>query len=351
MRTANNRDTWVTNPATENDTELYLKPNGEKYQLKFSRTLSTNFLEEKMTANLLKNSHMGVNFYNPITREYTITRHRDGEQGLQRIIARLYCQDTRINPKKAWKTFNKDHTTNAMKANSKDNSLHCYTAENSWPELGMIPSKLSNFSNVPANLTSLTVRNMRRMYFCYNDPGHHDQWVAKKNGHPFSNQGLVGLAKGLGLPCCDKHPTGCGRSLRENNIVKVDTSHCLLLHNCIWAVPVKVWHGSGFGCVVGFVKVLFDQLDLVGNRVAIVKRINFDDFMYQTQAANHAVWIGKKCHGVVEAYFLDGVHAGCSEDVLESEFAGGDFSNDLDDPNDSDSYDEDGDEDGDEASA
>ena len=114
---------------------------------------------------------------------------------------------------------------------------------------------------------------------------------------------------------------------------------------------MKVWHGSGFGCVVGFVKVLFDQLDLVGNRVAIVKRINFDDFMYQTQAANHAVWIGKKCHGVVEAYFLDGVHAGCSEDVLESEFAGGDFSNDLDDPNDSDSYDDNGDEDGDEASA
>jgi hypothetical protein len=54
----------------------------------------------------------------------------------------------------------------------------------------------------------------------------------------------------------------------------------------------------------------------------------------------------------VEAYFLDGVHAGCSEDVLESEgFAGGDFSNDVDDPNDTDSYDEDGDdEDGEEAS-
>jgi hypothetical protein len=29
-----------------------------------------------------------------------------------------------------------------MKANSKDNSLNCYTAESSWPALGMIPSKL-----------------------------------------------------------------------------------------------------------------------------------------------------------------------------------------------------------------
>jgi hypothetical protein len=292
---------------------------------------------------------MGVNFFNPISREYICTRHRDGEQGLQRTIARLYCQDPRNNPKNPWKTFNKDHTTNAMKANSKDNSLNCYTAESSWPALGMIPSKLSNFSNVPPNLTSHTARNMRRMYFCYNDPGHHDQWMAKENSQPFTNQGLVGLAKGLGLPCCDKHKTGCGRSLRVNNIVKVDTSHCLLLHNCIWVVPVKVWHGSGFGCVVGFVKVLFDQLDLVGNRVAVVKRINFDDFMYQTQAANHAVWIGKKCHGVVEAYFLDGVHAGCSEDVLESEgFAGGDFSNDVDDPNDSESDGDD--EDGESAS-
>jgi hypothetical protein len=66
---------------------------------------------------------------------------------------------------------------------------------------------------------------------------------------------------------------------------------------------VKVWNGAGFGCIVGFVKVIFDQLDLVGNRLAVVKRINFDDFNYETQAAAAAPWIGKCCHGVVEAFF------------------------------------------------
>jgi hypothetical protein len=119
----------------------------------------------------------------------------------------VYCQETRHNPKNPWRTFNRDHTTYAMKANSKDNSLNCYTAESSWPALGMIASKLSNFSNVPPNLTSHTTRNMRRMYFCYNDAGHHDQWMAKKSGHAFTNQGLGGLARGLGLPCCNKHPS------------------------------------------------------------------------------------------------------------------------------------------------
>jgi hypothetical protein len=61
MRTANNRDTWVTNLATEDDTPLFRKPNGEKYHLKFHRTLSSNFFEEKLTANLKVNAFMCVN--------------------------------------------------------------------------------------------------------------------------------------------------------------------------------------------------------------------------------------------------------------------------------------------------
>jgi hypothetical protein len=46
--------------------------------------------------------------------------------------------------------------------------------------------------------------------------------MAKKNGHLSTNQGLAGLAKSLGLPCSEKHPSGCGHSLCVSNIVKVD---------------------------------------------------------------------------------------------------------------------------------
>jgi hypothetical protein len=61
---------WVTNLATEDDTPLFKKPNGEKYQLKMSRTLSSTFFDEKLPATLMGNAFMGVNFFNPITREY-----------------------------------------------------------------------------------------------------------------------------------------------------------------------------------------------------------------------------------------------------------------------------------------
>jgi hypothetical protein len=54
---------------------------------------------------------MGVNLFNPTTREFICTCHHDAEQGLQKTIARLYCQETSQHPKKAWKTFNQDHTT------------------------------------------------------------------------------------------------------------------------------------------------------------------------------------------------------------------------------------------------
>jgi hypothetical protein len=353
MRTATKRESWVTNLAEEVDTPLFVKSNGQQYQPKMSRALSSGFFEEKLHLLLSGDMCMAVNFFNPMTREYMITHHHDGEQGLQRLLARIYCQDPRTQKKKEYKTFNRDHTTMVMRANSKDNSLNCYSVESSWPALGMQASKLSNFSNVPPNLANHRNRNLRRIFFCYNAADHHNEVMATKKGHPFSAGKVVNLAKNLGLPCCKKHPYGCGRSLRVSNIVKVDTSHCLLLNNIIWVVPVKVWNGAGFGCIVGFVKVIFDQLDLVGNRLAVVKRINFDDFNYETQAAAAAPWIGKCCHGVVEAFFLDGVHAGCSKDILDDDhqLPGRDFKFHGDDPNDEDSVDEDEGDDGDEASA
>ncbi len=136
-------------------------------------------------------------------------------------------------------------------------------------------------------------------------------------GRPYSPEKIEGLAKTIGLPCCDLHPGGCGRSLQKGNIVRVDASRCLLIKNLIWVVPVKKLGSNGFTCTVGFAKALIDQLDIIGNRLAIVRRINFDDYMYKSQKAKLAPWIGKCCHGSAEAYFLDGVHAGIGKEIVE----------------------------------
>jgi hypothetical protein len=63
---------------------LFKKPNGEKYQLKMSRTLSSTFFDDKLPATLQVNAFLCVNFFNPITREYICTRHRDAEQSLKK---------------------------------------------------------------------------------------------------------------------------------------------------------------------------------------------------------------------------------------------------------------------------
>ena len=62
--------------------------------------------------------------------------------------------------------------------------------------------------------------------------------------------------------------------------------------------------------------------------------MNFDNFNYETQASKNTPWIGKSCHGVGEAYFLDGVHGGCSKDVLDPDW-GVEEQGDLKEPNDS----------------
>jgi hypothetical protein len=73
MRTANNRDTWVTNLATEDDTPLFKKPNGEKYQLKMSRTLSSTFFDDKLPATLQVNAFLCVNFFTSILSQGNIS--------------------------------------------------------------------------------------------------------------------------------------------------------------------------------------------------------------------------------------------------------------------------------------
>ncbi len=207
-----------------------------------------------------------------------------------------------------------------MKANSKDSSRDEYSVEFSWSVVGPPYSKYSNFGNLAPALDNPLTMNMSRFYITHVDAGHHEKHVAKMSGRPFSSGKIDNLAKTFGLPCCDLHKDGCGQSLRPRDIVRVDASRCFLMKNFIWVVPVLKLGSNGFTCTVGFAKVIIDQLHLIGNRIAIVRRINSDDHMYVSQKAKRAPWIGKCCHGSAEAYFLDGVHVGIGEEIVEHNY-------------------------------
>ena len=111
------------------------------------------------------------------------------------------------------------------------------------------------------------------------------------------------IAKSLGLrPCqsCPRsHDVGCGNYLEVGDIVKVDAMDCILLNAMIWAVGVRKYDNKGgFGCKVGYMKCLVDQLNLFGNRIGRVVSKNADIPMYSTQKNDEAVWMGKSCHGI-----------------------------------------------------
>jgi hypothetical protein len=92
-------------------------------------------------------------------------------------------------------------------------------------------------------------------------------------------------------------------------IVKVDATECYLIQGLVWLVAVRSYDRTTneFKCTVGWVKCLYNQLHLVGNRIAMIKAVTHDDYKYHTQISNKATWMGKCCMGAAEAWFLDGL--------------------------------------------
>ena len=70
-------------------------------------------------------------------------------------------------------------------------------------------------------------------------------------------------------------------------------------------MPVKRWNEGKFEETVGYIKCIYNQLHLFGNRTAVIQSVNCDDYMWGTQKDKNAVWPGKSCHGVSEAWFND----------------------------------------------
>lgn len=74
---------------------------------------------------------------------------------------------------------------------------------------------------------------------------------------------------------CPLHPDGCGASLSLGDVVVVNTTLCIF-HSASWMIPVTKLDSVGaMTCTVGYIKVLCDQISLVGNRVGVVARMQF----------------------------------------------------------------------------
>jgi hypothetical protein len=73
---------------------------------------------------------------------------------------------------------------------------------------------------------------------------------------------------------CSEHPRGCGKSLVPGERVMVNAGQCLY-YLCTQFVSVRRLNGKGeCTCKVGYVKVLPDQVRLVGNRYGVIDSVH-----------------------------------------------------------------------------
>ena len=77
---------------------------------------------------------------------------------------------------------------------------------------------------------------------------------------------------------CRKHEK-CGLHLKVDDYVWIDGSNCHLVANCIWYVGVKKMVGLRKGCKVGVIKVFWNQLEPLVNRLACVTRVDHNSFI------------------------------------------------------------------------
>eukprot|EP00956_Cyclotella_meneghiniana_P020516 scaffold36341_cov43-Cyclotella_meneghiniana.AAC.2 len=79
---------------------------------------------------------------------------------------------------------------------------------------------------------------------------------------------------------CNIHPGGCGWALNYGRCCKVDAGECQLIKGRIWNVAVREMsavddkHNITLGCKIGVVRVLYNQLHLVGNRTGMITSIS-----------------------------------------------------------------------------
>jgi hypothetical protein len=192
-----------------------------------------------------------------------------------------------------------DNNVNAMKRRTAFDGSALYQKTSKFPATQQDCPSILCCTDGPSR--SSDALNMRKTWVLYIDPMRDTKTGDDKK---------VSL-KNIAYPQCSDHPHGCARRLlKVGEIVKVDATECYLIQGLFWLVSVRIIYDrttNEFKCTVGWVKCLYNQLHLVGNRIAIIKVVKNDDYKYHTQLNQKATWMGKSCIGAAEAWFLDGL--------------------------------------------
>ena len=112
---------------------------------------------------------------------------------------------------------------------------------------------------------------------------------------------------------CDDHPKGCGKVIEDGTWCKVDAAECQLLKGRIWQVSVRRFDNNGnLGCKIGITRVLWYDLQLVGNRIGVIRdREKCPDHIVKNPGKlPTTVQLHTHCFGVATLYFVDGGNHG-----------------------------------------
>ena len=112
---------------------------------------------------------------------------------------------------------------------------------------------------------------------------------------------------------CDDHPKGCRKVIENGTWCKFDAAECQLLKGRIWQVSVRRFDDKGnLGCKIGITRVLWYDLQLVGNRIGVLgDREKCPDHVLKAPGKLPAtVQLHTHCFGVATLYFVDGGNHG-----------------------------------------
>ena len=259
---------------------------------------------------------VGMRLSDPLTGNYIDVDNRSTEQKVAKNIHRAINIDPKIDSsitddadqKKPASNKKKkreittypyaDNNLNAMKRRTAFNGSAAYRKTSKFPATQQDCPSILCCTDGPSR--SSDAMNMRKAWVLWTNPMRDSKTGASNN---------VSL-KNTPYPKCSDHPKGCARRLlKVGAIVKVDATECYLIQGLVWLVALRSYDRTTneFKCTVGWVKCLYNQLHLVGNRIAMIKAVTHDDYKYHTQISNKATWMGKCCMGAAEAWFLDGL--------------------------------------------
>ena len=166
-----------------------------------------------------------------------------------------------------------------------------------------LPKHTSSFNFLPQEVADLTYR----VYIERPDT------IRQIDGRPVPTKCIISTIDldRDGQKCSD-HPQGCGKSLKEEELLYVDGRDNHFSGHLYYLGVYRVRYGEKMTCKVGVVKCQYDCVKYFQHRYCVVQSVHHGDEKYSDDNAvkrRQQESLPKRCRGAASAIFLDSMES------------------------------------------